>query len=62
VAAALVAFHVAAHAERFAAAGVRAFERFLACVAVAVYAETAGSRESLVARLTDVAILRLWIC
>jgi hypothetical protein len=59
VAAALVAFHVAAHAKRLAAARVRTLERLLACVAVRVDAQAAGPRESLLARRAHVAILRL---
>jgi hypothetical protein len=56
----LVPLHVAAHAERLAASDVRTLERLLARVAVAVYAQTAGSREGLAAGPADVSVLRLW--
>lgn len=56
---ALVPLHVAPHAERLAAAGVRAAERFFARVRVAVDLEARGPREDLVARLADIALPRL---
>lgn len=59
VAATLVSLHVAPHAEGLAAAGVRALEWLLSSVRVAVDPERAGARKGLVARLADVAILRL---
>lgn len=59
VAAALVALHVAADAEGFATAGVRALERLLARVRVAVDSQRARARERLVARLAHVSVLRL---
>lgn len=59
VAAPLVALHVAAHAESLAAAGVRALERLLASVRVAVYPQGARAGECLVAGLADVAVLGL---
>lgn len=48
VATSLVSLHVAAHAERFATSRLRALVRLLTSVAVAVDAQTAWSRESLV--------------
>jgi hypothetical protein len=62
VTAALMTFHVTSYAESFATAWLRALVRLLAGVAVAVYAQTAWSRESLVARRAYVAILRLRKC
>ena len=59
VAAALVALHVASDAEGLAAPRVRALERLLARVRVAVNAQRAGSGEGLVARLADVSVLGL---
>lgn len=56
---ALVAFHVTSYAESFAAAWLRALVRLLAGMAVAVYAQTAWSREGFVARGANIAILRL---
>ena len=55
----LVSLHVAADAEGLAAAGVRALERLLARVAVAVYAQATGARKGLVAGGANVPILRL---
>ena len=48
VATSLVSLHVAAHTESFATSRLRALVRLLASVAVAVDAQTAWSRESLV--------------
>jgi hypothetical protein len=62
VAASLVSFHIAPNAKGLSATGVRAFEWFLASVAVAVDAQAAGSREGFVAGRADVAILRLGKC
>lgn len=59
VAASLVALHVAAYAESFSTASLRALERLLASVGVAVNAQAAGATEGLVARRADVAVLRL---
>lgn len=59
VATALVPLHVATDAEGLLASGVGALERLLARVGVAVDAQGAGPREGLVARLADVAVLRL---
>lgn len=59
VTAPLVSFHVAAHTERLAAANVRALERLFARVRVAVDTQGARPRESLVACLADVTLLRL---
>jgi len=59
VAAALVPLHVTAHAERLAAPAMRALERLLARVAVAMYSQAARPRECFVARLADVAVLGL---
>ena len=61
VTASLVAFHVAAHAERLAAPRVWALERLLARVRVAVYSEAARPAERLVAGRTDVPILALGV-
>jgi predicted secreted Zn-dependent protease len=59
VAATLMSLHVAPDAEGLAASGVRALERFLSGMRVAVDPERTRTRERLVARLTDVTILRL---
>ena len=59
VAAPLVSLHVASHAERFAAPGVWALERFLSRVRMAVNPQRAWSRECLVAGGADVPILTL---
>jgi hypothetical protein len=48
VATSLVSLHVAAHTESFATSRLRALVRLLTSVAVAVDAQTAWSRESLV--------------
>jgi hypothetical protein len=61
VAAALVALHVAAHREGLAAAGVRAAEGLLACVAVRVDAQRGGPRECFVAGAADVAVVVLLV-
>ena len=55
----LVPLHVAANTEGLAASRVRALEGLLARVRVAVDSQRAGSRESLVASLADVSVLRL---
>jgi len=60
VAASFMTFHVASNAECFAAALVRAFEWFLACMGMAVNPQTRRSRECLVAGLTDISVLGLW--
>jgi len=54
-----VAFHVASNAEGFPATSVRAFERLLAGVTMAVNAQAARPRERLVASRANVAVLRL---
>jgi hypothetical protein len=59
VAASLVSLHVAADAEGFATARLRTLVGLFAGVAVAVYAQAAGSREGLVTCRADVAVLRL---
>lgn len=59
VATPLVTLHVAANAECLAAARLRALERLLASVRVAVDAETARAAEGLVAGLADVTVLAL---
>ena len=60
VAAPLVTLHVAAYTESLAATGMRALERLLSGVGVAVDPETAGSAEGLVASRADISILALW--
>jgi hypothetical protein len=55
----LVSLHVAADAEGFAASGLWALVRLLACVAVTVDAQTTRAREGLVAGRADVTVLRL---
>src|SRR5690606_22102402 len=55
----LMSLHIAPHAKRFAAPGVRALERLLARMRVAVDPQRARPRERLVARLADVAVLTL---
>jgi hypothetical protein len=52
-----VSLHVTPHTEGLAAAVVRALERLLACVAVAVDTKTARPRKCFIASLADVAIL-----
>lgn len=59
MATALVSLHITSYTEGFAATGVGALERFLAGVRVAMNAQGARARESLVACLADVAILGL---
>lgn len=59
MAAPFVTLHVAAHAEGFATTGLRALERLLPGVRVAVDAQAAGAAESLVASRADVAVLSL---
>lgn len=59
VTAALVPLHIAAHAERLAAPGVRALVRLLAGVGVGVDLEAGGAGEGLVAGGADVAVLGL---
>lgn len=59
VAASFVPLHVAPHAERFTTSLVGAQEWLLASVRVAVDPQTRWSRESFVAHLADVSILRL---
>ena len=59
MAAALVPLHVAAYTECFAAACMRALERLLTGMAMAVYAEAAGAREGFVTCRTDVTVLTL---
>lgn len=59
MAATLVPLHVASNTEGLAASRVRTLERLLARVRVAVDSQGAGSRESLVASLADVSVLRL---
>jgi hypothetical protein len=54
-----MSLHVAADAEGLAASRVRALERLLSRVRVAVDSEAAGAAEGLVACLADVAILAL---
>lgn len=61
MAAALMALHVAPHAERLAAAGVGTAERLLARVGVRVDLETRRPRERFVARHALVAVLGAWI-
>lgn len=61
MAATLVALHVAAHAEGFAAAGMRAAEGLLAGVAVRVDTERRGPRECLVAGAADVTVVVLLV-
>lgn len=55
----LMSLHVAPHTKRLAAPGMRALERLLARVRVAVDPQRARPRERLVARLADVAVLTL---
>lgn len=55
----LVPLHIAPDAEGFPAARVRAAERLLARVRVRVDLQARRAREGLVARLADVALLRL---
>lgn len=59
MAASFVPFHVTPYAEGFPAAGVGTFEGFLPRMRMAVYAQARGSRESFVASLANVTILRL---
>lgn len=59
MAAALVSLHVASHAKSFTASDVGALERLLAGVTVTVNAQTAGSREGLVASRAHVSVRRL---
>lgn len=59
MAASLVTLHVASNAKGLAAAGVRALERLLAGVGVAVNSEGAGAGEGFVAGLADVSVLAL---
>lgn len=54
-----MSLHITPHAEGFATALMWTFEGFLASVAVAVDAKTARSRKRFVARLADIAVLRL---
>lgn len=61
VATPLVPLHVAADTESLSTPGVRALEWLLARVRVAMDSKTAGSAESLVAGLADVAVLTLWV-
>lgn len=49
--------HVAPDAEGLAATGMSAFERLLACVAVAVYLQATRPGECLLANRTDVSVL-----
>ena len=53
----LVPLHVAPHAERFAAAAVRALERFLSSVRMTVNLKARWTRKGFVARGTDVSVL-----
>jgi hypothetical protein len=59
VAAAFVPLHVASDAECLPTASVRALERLLSRVGVAMDAERAGPREGFAAGLADVAVLGL---
>lgn len=61
MAATLVSLHVTADAERLATPGMRALERLLASVRVAVNSQAAWSAKGLVAGLADVTILALRI-
>lgn len=61
VAPSLVALHVAPNAKRLAAARVRALERLLSSMRVAVNAQAAGTAERLVACHANVAVLGLWV-
>lgn len=58
MAALLVPLHVTVHAKRLAAAAMRALERLLARVAMAVDLEAAGARKRLAARRAQIAVLR----
>jgi len=62
VTATLVAFHVAANAESFATTSMRALERFLASMAVAMDSQAAWAGERFIACWADIAILRLRKC
>lgn len=55
----LVSLHVASHAEGLATARLGTLVRLLSSMAMAVDAQTAWSREGLVARRADVAVLGL---
>lgn len=59
MAATLMALHVAANTEGFAASLMRALEGLLAGVGVRVDAQAGGPRESLVTGLADIAVLGL---
>lgn len=56
---ALMPLHIAPHAERLPAALMRALERLLARVRMAVDLEAGGPGEGFVARWADVALLTL---
>jgi hypothetical protein len=60
MASSLMSFHIASDTESFSTAVMLTFEWLLAGMTVAVDSQAAGSREGLVALLTDVSILRWW--
>ena len=59
VAPSFMSFHVAPHTESLSTAGMRAFERFLARMRVAMDLQAGGAGECFIAGLTYVAVLWL---